>query len=86
MFWPIKKKAKKKAVKPKKPSREDILAQAKATVAAKRAEIGEETLDKIREAIMKKENSALEQAKRKIMDMDDDKVRDNLSLWLRDKE
>ena len=60
--------------------------KAKAAATAKREEIGDETLDKIKEAIMKKESSALEQAKSKIKNTDDDKVRDNLSLWLRDKE
>lgn len=77
MFW-------KKKKKPAKLSREEILAQATATAAAKREEIGDETLDKIRAALMKKENSALEQAKRKIMDMDEDKVRDNLHFWMRE--
>ena len=76
MFW--------KKKKPKKPSREKILAEAKANMTAKREEIGDETLDQIRQAIMKKENSALEKAKRQIQDMDDDKVRDNLQFWLRE--
>ncbi len=78
MFW--------KKKKSKKPSREEILKQAKETVAAKREEIGDEALDKIKQAILKRKNSPLEQAKDKIKNMDEDKVRDNLSLWLRDKE
>ncbi len=80
MFW--KKKKKPKA----KPSREEIIAQAQKVAAAKTEEIGDETLEKIRAAMFKKENSAMEQAKRQIMAADDDKVRDNLKYLLRDKE
>lgn len=79
MFWKKKKKA-------KKPSREEIIAQAKATAKAKSEEIGEETLDQIREALMKKENSPLEQAKKKVREMDQDKLHDNIKYWMREKE
>jgi len=81
MFW-----RKKKPKTPKKLTREQIIAQAKANAAAAREEIGDETLDKIKEAMMKRENSALEQAKRRVKAMDDDKVRDNLSLWLKERD
>jgi hypothetical protein len=78
MFWKKKKKA-------KKPSREEIIKQATQAAASKREEIGEETLDQIRDAIMKKESSALEQAKRRVKEMDDEKVRDNLRYWMREE-
>lgn len=79
MFW-------KKKKKPKKPSREEIIAQAKAAATAKREEIGDETLDQIRQVIMKKESSALAKAKKQVKEMDDDKVRDNLKFWLQEKD
>lgn len=82
MFW-NKKKTKESA---KTPSREDIITKAQESARAKREEIGEETLDAIREAILKKENSPLAKAQREIKSADVDKVLDNLSLWLRDKE
>jgi hypothetical protein len=83
MFW---KKKPAKTAKPSpekgKPSREDILAQAKANAAAARAEIGDETLDKIKAAMLKKQASAIEQAKNQIKSHDIGKVRDHLSIWL----
>lgn len=78
MFW--------KKKKPKKPTREDIIEQATQSMREKREEIGDETLASIREAISKRENSALGKAKREIENTDVDKVLDNLSLWLRDKD
>ncbi|NCO03674.1 MAG: hypothetical protein GW903_05740 [Alphaproteobacteria bacterium] len=83
MFW--------KKKKPQKTTngltRDQILAQAKANASAAREEIGDETLEKIKAALAKKENSPLMQAKNKVKAMDDNKVRDNLSLWLKeDKE
>lgn len=87
MFWFKKKKEKKIApVSPQKPTREDILAQARASAAAARAEIGDENLDKIRQAMLKKENNPLEQAKKKVMEMDRQKVADSVSDWMREKE
>ncbi len=85
MFW--KKKDKKPAPKSassakSKPSREEILAQARANAAAARAEIGDETLEKIKAALLKKQSSAVERAKAEIKATDLDKVRDHLSLWL----
>lgn len=77
MFW-------KKKKKPTKPCRDDILQQAKESLADKRAEIGDEALDQIRSAIMSRENSALQNAKKIILNTDKDKVRDNLNLWLRE--
>lgn len=80
MFW----KKKKPVKKTQGLTREQILAQAKANASAAREEIGDETLQKIKAALEKKENSALMQAKNKVKAMDDDKVRDNLSLWLKE--
>ncbi len=80
-FW----KKKSQPTETAKMSRADILAQAKANAASARAEIGDETLDKIKEAMMRKQNSDFEKAKQSIKTMDQDKVRDHLSLWLNDK-
>ena len=81
MFW-----KKKKPKAKNKPSREDIISKATQSMREKREEIGDETLESIREAISKRENSALGKAKREIENTDVDKVLDNLSLWLRDKD
>lgn len=81
MFW-----KKKKNKKSQKTSREAILAQAKANAAAAREEIGDDTLEKIKKALLEKENSPFAQAKRRIEAMDEDKVRDNVSLWMREDD
>ena len=81
MFW--KKKTVAKPAAPAKLSREEIIAQAKANASAARAEIGDETLEKIKQAMLKKQGSALEQAKAKIKATDIDKVRDHLSVMAR---
>ena len=80
MFW------KKKRVKKKKPSREDIISAAHKAAQAKREEIGEETLDEIRKAIMKRENNPLAKAQKQIKEADLDTVLDNLSIWMKDKD
>lgn len=77
MFW-------KKKPKIKKTTREGAIEQAQQAMAAKREEVGDETLAEIQKAILKKENSILEQSKRKILAADEDKVRDNISLLLRE--
>lgn len=79
MFW-------KKKKKPQKTDREQMIAQAKAVAKAKTQEIGEDTLADIRQALVKRESSALEQARKKIIQMDEDKFRDNLKYMLHDKE
>lgn len=85
MFW--KKKAKKAEEKiQSRPNREDIIASAKANAAAARAEIGDETLEKIRQAMMKKEASPAEQAKKIIRAMDNETVGRRLSDMLKEKE
>ena len=78
MFW-------KKKKEPKKLSREELLAQAKANASKARAEIGDETLQKIAAAMQKKEQSATEQAKNKIKAMDQNKVADHLKTMIEDK-
>ena len=77
MFW---KKKPKKTLK----SRDNVVQEAQQTMQNKREEIGSEALDKIKHAIMNKENSALNGAKKTIINADQDKVRDNLNLWLRE--
>ena len=77
MFWFGKKKKKDKGAG-QKPGREEIMAQARAAAAAARQEIGDETLDKIREAMMKKQGSAFEQAKAKVKAMDRERIADNI--------
>ncbi|MBU0859106.1 MAG: hypothetical protein KJ667_04135 [Alphaproteobacteria bacterium] len=79
MLWFGKKDKKKKGDdSTAKPSREEILAHARATAAAARQEIGDETLEKIREAMMKKQGSAFEQAKQKVKSMDQSRIADNI--------
>lgn len=85
MFWKKKKPKQEAPEEGQKPTREEIIAQAKANAAAAREEIGDETLEKIKEALLKKENSPFEQAKRKVKGMEDDHVRDHLRDWLREK-
>lgn len=80
MFW------KKKPAPPKKPSREEILRQAKANARIAAEAIGEETLDKIREHLLNKENSEFEKALRRIKAMDQDRVADNILATYRDKD
>jgi hypothetical protein len=88
MFWKKKNKGGGKKETPQatppKTAREQIIAQAKANAAAARAEIGDETLEKIKEAMLKKQSSAIEKAKAQIKAADKDKVRDHLSLWLQE--
>lgn len=84
MFFKKKKPSPKKAkAEGGKMTREQILAQAKANMSAARAEIGDETLEKIKEALMKKQSSAIEKAKAQIKNADVDKVRDNIQFMIR---
>lgn len=84
MFWKKKSKGKDGSTTGKggKPTREQIIAQAKANAAKASAEIGDETLEKIKDALLKKQQSAIEQAKREIMAADRDKVRDNIKFMM----
>lgn len=67
-----------------RPGREEIIARAKANMASARAEIGDETLEKIKEAMMKKQASAIEKAKAQIKAADEGKVRDNIQFMMRE--
>ena len=59
-----------------------IRAQALANAQAARQQIGEDTLNKIAEAMTKKQQSATEQAKAQIKDSDPDRVLDELKFLL----
>tara|TARA_B100000780_G_scaffold278551_1_gene252488 strand:- start:2206 stop:2508 length:303 start_codon:yes stop_codon:yes gene_type:complete len=61
--------------------REEALANARSA----RAEIGEETLDKIAAMMTKKQQSSMEQAKRQIAEKDADRVADEILAMLDDK-
>jgi len=65
--------------------REAIHAQAMANFSAAREQIGEDTLDRIAAAMSKKQNSAMERAKRDIQGADVDKVLDELK-WMLDNK
>lgn len=66
------------------PSRDEIMKQAMSNVRQARAEIGEETLNKVAEMIRRKENSEMEKAKAKIKSLDQERVADNVKAMLRD--
>lgn len=67
-----------------KSDREKLLAKARATATLARAEIGDETLDKIKEALLKKQGSAIEKAKAEIKNANADKVRDNIKFMMKE--
>ncbi|MFK7840288.1 MAG: hypothetical protein AB8B83_08170 [Bdellovibrionales bacterium] len=62
-----------------------LRAKAMANVRSARAHIGEDTLDKIAAAMTKKQQSAMERAKRDIQGADVDKVLDELK-WMLDSK
>lgn len=66
-------------------TREEIHAAAMVNFSAAREQIGEETLDRIAAAMTKKQNSAMERAKRDIQGADVDKVLDELK-WMLDNK
>lgn len=68
----------------KRKKREQVLAHARATAAAAREEIGDETLEKIREAMAKKQSSAMEQARTKVKSMDRERIADNIKAVMDD--
>jgi hypothetical protein len=92
MFWKKKPKTETPAESKAEPevtgkmTREQIIAKATATAAAKREEIGNETLDAIREAITRRQNSPAEKAKQIIKSMDDSVVRTHLSELLKEEK
>jgi hypothetical protein len=63
-----------------------LIARAKENAAAARAEIGDETLDRIREAMMKKQNSPVEKARAKLMALDKERLADNIRAVRDDDE
>lgn len=63
--------------------RERIVAEAMQNARNAREEIGEETLDKIAQALKKREESvAMKQARAKIQNMDQDKLADGVKAFL----
>ncbi len=68
------------------PSREQIMKQAMSNVRAARENIGEEALDEIAKALQKRENSAMEQARKKIRSLDQERVADNIRAMLYDED
>lgn len=88
MFWKKKDKQKpKETANERAPlTRDQIIAQAKANMASARAEIGDETLEKIKEAMLRKQQSAIEQAKARIKATDTVEVRDHLRTMIREEK
>lgn len=87
MFWKKKDKGKssKTAENSGKPTREQILAQARANAAKATAEIGEETLDAVRAAMQKQQQKAIiEKALADIRGADEGKVRDNIKFMMQE--
>lgn len=76
----------KKPPEPVKPSREQLIKEAMSNARTARENIGEETLQRIAEAIRKKEMSPLEQAKEKIRAMDKEKVAHGVRDMLHDDD
>lgn len=78
-----------KKKKPEKPSREDIIAQAKENARKAREEIGDENLQRLAEALRRMEDPASgspgKQAKETIKKIDKGRVADELKMLLEDK-
>lgn len=66
-------------------TREAIHAEAMANFSTARQNIGEDTLDRIAAAMARKEDSAMERAKRDLASVDTDKVLDELK-WMMDQK
>lgn len=66
----------------RKPSREEIRAQAMENARRARAAIGEETLQKIAAAMQKKQQSDMEKARAKIKSLDSGRVADNIKAMI----
>lgn len=92
MFWSKKSrkdKAQKQAEKEAQQAAEQsqkIREQALANARAAREALGDETIQKITEAMTKKQQSSMEQAKRDIMAADPDRLLDELKFMLDQKE
>lgn len=68
--------------KPSTPHREALIREAMNNARKAREEIGDETIQKIAEALRKKENSPFEQARRKIEGLNRDRVADNIRTMI----
>lgn len=87
MFWSKKDKS-------RKPDKQEEAAEKSARIReeamknmrAAREQIGEETLDRIAAAMMKKQQQAIEQAKTQIRKADTNKVADEIRWMLEDKK
>ena len=79
MFW------KKKPKKAEKPSREQILAEAKENARKATEAIGEDTLARVRAHIEKDENNEFHQALKRIKSMDKDRIADNIRATYREE-
>ena len=75
-----------KKKKTKKPSRDEILAQAQQNAAKARQEIGQENLDRIARALMDENKSEGLKARDQIRQMDQGKVADNLKIMLEEEK
>jgi hypothetical protein len=67
-------------------SSEEIRAQALANARAARERIGEETIQKIAEALVRKQMSLTEQAKKQIAQTNSDRVADEIRLLMGENE
>jgi hypothetical protein len=84
---------KKKKESPKKPTRQELIAQAQANARKARAEIGEETIQKVaaqfqeeqEKILQKKKQITLDQARDTIRAMDKSQVADHLRSLIDDK-
>lgn len=81
MFW-----NKKPSSKPSKPTRDEIMAQAKANAKKASDEIGNETLQQIKAALLKKQSCPIEKAKAQLRAVDADKARIHLSYMMREEK
>lgn len=92
MFWTKKSKEKREAKKAEKlaaakaEKSRKIREQAMENARAAKAALGDEAIQRITEAMTKKQQSAVEQAKRDIHEADPDKVLDELKFMLDQKE
>lgn len=85
MFWSKKKRAEKQAKKKAQRS-EKLREQALANARAAKESLGDETIQKITEALNNMENNTMQQAKKDIQDADPDRVLDELKFMMEQKD
>lgn len=73
---------KNKGGKNKKPSREELIADAKANAARARADIGQENIEKMAAALRQEEMSEGKKAQERVKNMDKEKVADHLKIMI----